>query len=161
MMVPFCRTPEEGRQVLHVMAEQGYPVASGLEVYVMAEIPSNALLADQFSQISTVSPSGQPFTAAHAGRGPRLDADRPTLRRTQRRRAPRLCRPDQSGAPVRAQSGHLWASAVGLPRICRLPGGAGHRLVAASTPDAVLRTTAQILEMEEHPVRVEVVEETW
>ncbi|MEZ4633735.1 MAG: hypothetical protein R2856_01940 [Caldilineaceae bacterium] len=27
VMIPFCRTPEEGRKVLHVMAEQGRPAA--------------------------------------------------------------------------------------------------------------------------------------
>ncbi|HXF63782.1 MAG TPA: phosphoenolpyruvate synthase [Caldilineaceae bacterium] len=52
VMVPFCRTPEEGQQVLDVMAEAGLPRGKdGLEVYVMAEIPSNVILADQFSQI--------------------------------------------------------------------------------------------------------------
>ncbi|MFN0063650.1 MAG: phosphoenolpyruvate synthase [Myxococcaceae bacterium] len=52
VMVPFCRTPEEGRQVLEVMAEGGLERGkNGLEVYVMAEIPSNILLADDFSQL--------------------------------------------------------------------------------------------------------------
>lgn len=52
VMVPFCRTPEEGQQVLDVMAEEGLPRSKdGLEVYVMAEIPSNILLAADFSQI--------------------------------------------------------------------------------------------------------------
>jgi pyruvate,water dikinase len=52
VMVPFCRTPEEGKKVLDVMAEAGLPRGkNGLEVYVMAEIPSNVILADQFSQL--------------------------------------------------------------------------------------------------------------
>jgi pyruvate,water dikinase len=52
VMVPFCRTPEEGRQVLRVMAEAGLPRGrDGLEVYVMAEIPSNIILAEQFAEI--------------------------------------------------------------------------------------------------------------
>ncbi len=52
VMVPFCRTPEEGQKVLDVMAEEGLPRGKdGLEVYVMAEIPSNILLADQFAEI--------------------------------------------------------------------------------------------------------------
>jgi pyruvate,water dikinase len=52
VMVPFCRTPEEGQKVLDEMAAAGIPRGSnGLEVYVMAEIPSNVILADQFSQI--------------------------------------------------------------------------------------------------------------
>ena len=52
VMVPFCRTPEEGQRVLDTMAEGGLVRGeNGLEVYVMAEIPSNIVLADQFSQI--------------------------------------------------------------------------------------------------------------
>ncbi|MEZ4673357.1 MAG: phosphoenolpyruvate synthase [Caldilineaceae bacterium] len=51
VMVPFCRTPEEGQRVLAVMAEEGLERGqNGLEVYVMAEIPSNILLADEFSK---------------------------------------------------------------------------------------------------------------
>lgn len=49
VMVPFCRTPAEGRDVLRVMAEAGLPRGKdGLEVYVMAEIPSNVICADEF-----------------------------------------------------------------------------------------------------------------
>jgi pyruvate,water dikinase len=52
VMVPFCRTPAEGRQVLQVMAEEGLRQGEdGLQVYVMAEIPSNVILADQFSEL--------------------------------------------------------------------------------------------------------------
>ena len=50
VMVPFCRTPAEGQDVLDVMAEEGLVRGKdGLEVYVMAEIPSNIILADQFA----------------------------------------------------------------------------------------------------------------
>jgi pyruvate,water dikinase len=50
VMVPFCRTPGEGRQVLAVMREAGLERGvDGLEVYVMAEIPSNVLVADEFA----------------------------------------------------------------------------------------------------------------
>ncbi len=52
VMVPFCRTPDEGRRVLEVMAEEGLKRGEhGLQVYVMAEIPSNIILADQFSEL--------------------------------------------------------------------------------------------------------------
>ena len=52
VMVPFCRTPAEGREVLAVMAQEGLAQGKdGLEVYVMAEIPSNIILADQFAEI--------------------------------------------------------------------------------------------------------------
>jgi len=50
-MVPFCRTPEEADRVLEVMAANGLERGTnGLEVYVMAEIPSNIALADQFAE---------------------------------------------------------------------------------------------------------------
>ncbi|HEV2355675.1 MAG TPA: phosphoenolpyruvate synthase [Puia sp.] len=52
VMIPFCRTVEEGRQVIAVMREYGLPQhANGLEIYVMAEIPSNVLLASEFAAI--------------------------------------------------------------------------------------------------------------
>jgi pyruvate,water dikinase len=51
-MIPFCRTPEEGRKVINVMNEYGLKQGeNGLEVYVMCEIPSNVIVADQFSEI--------------------------------------------------------------------------------------------------------------
>ncbi|MFM5900462.1 MAG: phosphoenolpyruvate synthase [Dolichospermum sp.] len=52
LMVPFCRTPEEGKQVLAEMAKNGLVKGeNALEVYVMCELPSNVLLADEFSQV--------------------------------------------------------------------------------------------------------------
>ena len=52
VMVPFCRTVEEGQKVLKIMADHGLKRGvGGLEVYVMCEIPSNVILADQFAKI--------------------------------------------------------------------------------------------------------------
>jgi pyruvate,water dikinase len=52
VMVPFCRTPEEGKKVIKVMKELGLVQGDdGLEVYVMCEIPSNVICADQFADI--------------------------------------------------------------------------------------------------------------
>ncbi|MBN1860058.1 MAG: phosphoenolpyruvate synthase [Candidatus Thermoplasmatota archaeon] len=51
-MIPFCRTPDEGRKVISVMNEYGLKQGeNGLEVYVMCEIPSNVIVADQFSEV--------------------------------------------------------------------------------------------------------------
>ena len=51
-MVPFCRTPEEGQKVLQTMAEFGLKQKeNGLKVYVMCEIPSNVILADEFAKL--------------------------------------------------------------------------------------------------------------
>ncbi|MGN6494477.1 MAG: phosphoenolpyruvate synthase, partial [Agriterribacter sp.] len=52
VMVPFCRTVEEGQEVLLQM--QAYGLQQGvnnLQVYVMAEIPSNVILAEKFARI--------------------------------------------------------------------------------------------------------------
>lgn len=52
VMIPFCRTIEEGKKVLAVMEKYGLKQhENGLEVYVMAEIPSNIILAEEFAEI--------------------------------------------------------------------------------------------------------------
>lgn len=52
VMVPFCRTVEEGKKVLTVMEENGLKrTENGLEVYTMIEIPSNVILAEEFAKI--------------------------------------------------------------------------------------------------------------
>ncbi|MCU0989592.1 MAG: phosphoenolpyruvate synthase, partial [Xanthomonadales bacterium] len=51
-MIPFVRTPEEGRQVIEVMRGFGLEQGKhGLRIIMMCELPSNALLADQFLDI--------------------------------------------------------------------------------------------------------------
>ncbi len=52
LMVPFCRTIEEGKKVLKILESVGLKRGkNGLEVYVMAEIPSNIILVDEFSKL--------------------------------------------------------------------------------------------------------------
>jgi pyruvate,water dikinase len=52
VMVPFCRTLEEGRRVLLEMEKNGLVRGEReLEVYVMCEIPSNVILAEEFSEL--------------------------------------------------------------------------------------------------------------
>jgi pyruvate, water dikinase len=52
LMIPFCRTVEEGRKVLAEMAKHGLKRGEhGLEVYVMCELPSNVILAEAFAEI--------------------------------------------------------------------------------------------------------------
>jgi pyruvate,water dikinase len=51
-MIPFCRTPEEGRLVLAEMAKHGLERGkNGLEVYVMCELPNNVLMAEEFCEV--------------------------------------------------------------------------------------------------------------
>jgi pyruvate,water dikinase len=48
--IPFCRMPEEADKVLEVMAENSLRRGEdGLQIYVMAEIPSNIILAEEFA----------------------------------------------------------------------------------------------------------------
>jgi pyruvate,water dikinase len=52
VMIPFCRTVEEGRRVLAAMAAHGLKQGEdGLEVYAMCEVPSNAVMAEEFLRI--------------------------------------------------------------------------------------------------------------
>jgi pyruvate,water dikinase len=51
-MIPFCRTPAEGQLVLAEMAQHDLKRGeNGLQVYVMCEVPSNVILAAEFSQV--------------------------------------------------------------------------------------------------------------
>lgn len=52
VMVPFCRTVAEGQRVVAEMAKHGLVRGeAGLEIYVMCEIPSNVILAEQFADV--------------------------------------------------------------------------------------------------------------
>jgi pyruvate,water dikinase len=52
IMIPFCRTVEEGKKVVAMMEDYGLKQHdNNLEIYVMAEIPSNVLLAEDFAEV--------------------------------------------------------------------------------------------------------------
>lgn len=52
LMIPFCRTPEEGRKVVEVMQKAGLEQGvNQLEIYVMAELPANVLRAEAFAEV--------------------------------------------------------------------------------------------------------------
>lgn len=51
VMIPFCRTPQEADLVLDVMAKNGLESGrNGLDIYVMCEVPSNVILAEEFAK---------------------------------------------------------------------------------------------------------------
>lgn len=51
VMIPFCRTPEEADKVLKVMAQNGLSRGdAGLQVYMMCEIPTNVIRAEEFAK---------------------------------------------------------------------------------------------------------------
>jgi len=52
VMVPFCRTVDEGKKVIQAMADNGLKQnTNGFEIYMMCEVPSNVILSDKFAQI--------------------------------------------------------------------------------------------------------------
>jgi len=52
VMIPFCRTVEEGKKVIKIMTEYELEQGkNGLEVYVMVEIPSNVIIAEDFAEV--------------------------------------------------------------------------------------------------------------
>lgn len=51
VMVPFCRTPEEGAKVVGIIEDSGLKREKGLKIYVMCEIPANVILADKFLDV--------------------------------------------------------------------------------------------------------------
>ncbi len=48
LMVPFCRSPEEGREVLRFLDDRGLSPNAGVPLFLMVELPSNVTLADRF-----------------------------------------------------------------------------------------------------------------
>ncbi len=52
IMIPFCRTLEEGRKGIAIMASEGLKRGkNGLQIYVMCEIPANVILAKEFAKL--------------------------------------------------------------------------------------------------------------
>lgn len=50
VMIPFCRTVEEARKIVDIMASEGLRRGPDFKVWLMAEVPSNIILADQFNE---------------------------------------------------------------------------------------------------------------
>ncbi len=48
LMVPFCRTPEEGERVVGLLDQHGLSPQAGVPLYLMVELPSNVIEADRF-----------------------------------------------------------------------------------------------------------------
>ena len=55
LMIPFCRTPEEGRMVTELLNEKGVGPATGTDLFVMVELPSNVIEADRFIEMMDLS----------------------------------------------------------------------------------------------------------
>ena len=149
VMIPFCRTPEEGAKVQVTMREAGLVRGDkGLEIYVMAEIPSNILLAERFAEIfDGFSIGSNDLTQLTLG----VDRDSMTI-------APLF---DERNEAVKWSCAHLVEVAQKAHRKVGICGQAPSDypdfaafLVARGidsislNPDALVRTTRRILAME-------------
>lgn len=155
VMVPFCRTPEEGQKVLAVMAAEGLARGQdGLEVYVMAEIPSNILLAADFAQhFDGFSIGSNDLTQLILG----VDRDSAQVAALFDERNEAVRR--SCGELV--QTAHRYGRKVGIcgqapsdyPEFAAFLVDQGIDSLSLN-PDAVLRTTMQILKLEGQAERV-------
>ena len=55
LMVPFCRTPEEGEMVKNLLEANDIGPKSGTDLFVMVELPSNAIEADRFMEMMNLA----------------------------------------------------------------------------------------------------------
>jgi pyruvate,water dikinase len=55
LMVPFCRSPEEGRDVVQVLAKEGIGPDAGVELFLMVELPSNVIDAEAFIEAMSLN----------------------------------------------------------------------------------------------------------
>lgn len=150
LMIPFCRTVEEGQKVLAEMAKHGLKQGeNGLEIYVMCEIPSNVLLAREFAEIfDGFSIGSNDLTQLILGVdrdseivAPIFDERNPAIKKMvsevimQARKSGRkigICGQAPSDYPEFA----AFLVELGIDSI-------------SLNPDAVLKTTAMVLKMEE------------
>ena len=123
LMVPFCRTVEEGRKVIAEMARHGLKRGeNGLEVYVMCEIPSNVILAEEFAEIfDGFSYRLKRSHPAHSRGRSRQRNRRRDFRRTKSRGEKDDRGGDRRLPPERPQDRNLRPGAERLSGVCAVP----------------------------------------
>ncbi|NJM10189.1 MAG: phosphoenolpyruvate synthase, partial [Bdellovibrionaceae bacterium] len=149
LMVPFCRSPEEGRKVLEEMKRHGLARGdNGLEVYVMSELPANALRGKDFARIfDGFSIGSNDLTQMVLG----VDRDSEVISHLFDERDPavfemlRLCvgAARESGKPI----GICGQAPSDYPEMCQFLVEAGISSISV-TPDSVLKTIQTVLESE-------------
>jgi pyruvate,water dikinase len=149
LMVPFCRTVEEGKRVLAVMAEAGLRRGeNGLEVYVMCEIPANVILTEEFSEIfDGFSIGSNDLTQLTLG----LDRDSEIVAHLFDERNPAVMRLVED-VIRRAQAcgrkvGICGQAPSDYPEFARFLVRCGIDSISLN-PDTILKTTQEILEVE-------------
>ncbi|MDD1651395.1 MAG: phosphoenolpyruvate synthase [Methylococcaceae bacterium] len=149
IMIPFCRTVEEARRVLSEMEHNGLKRGdNGLEVYVMCEIPSNVLLAKEFAEVfDGFSIGSNDLTQLILG----VDRDSEIVAHIFDERNPAVMRSIASViADAKAAGrkiGICGQAPSDYPEFARFLVECGIDSISLN-PDAVLRTTMDILEME-------------
>jgi pyruvate, water dikinase len=149
LMVPFCRTVEEGRRVLAEMARHGLVRGqNGLEVYVMCEIPSNVICAAAFAEVfDGFSIGSNDLTQLTLG----VDRDSEIVAHVFNERDPAVL---ESVASV-IRSAKVAGRKIGIcgqapsdyPEFAEFLVRQGIDSISLN-PDAVVRTTVRVLEME-------------
>lgn len=149
LMIPFCRTVEEGRKVQVEMAKYDLVRGQdGLELYVMCEIPSNVILADEFAEIfDGFSIGSNDLTQLTLG----VDRDSAIVAHVFDERnsaVKRLISAVIHTAKAKGRKIGICGQAPSdYPDFCRFLVQEGIDSISL-TPDAVLRTTVAVLEFE-------------
>ena len=149
LMVPFCRTVEEGKLVVAEMKKYGLVQGrNGLEIYVMCEIPSNVILADDFAKIfDGFSIGSNDLTQLTLG----LDRDSELVSRLYDERNPAVkrmiaeaiakCKRNKIKIGICGQAPSQWPEFAGFLVKCGIDS-------ISLNPDTVIKTTLKILEQE-------------
>lgn len=149
LMIPFCRTVEEGRLVLAEMSKNGLTRGeNGLEVYVMCEIPSNVILAEQFAEIfDGFSIGSNDLTQLVLG----VDRDSEIVAHVFDERNPAvmtlISNVIQKAQAKGRKIGICGQAPSDYPEFARFLVGQGIDSISLN-PDSLLKTTSAILEME-------------
>jgi pyruvate,water dikinase len=150
LMVPFCRTVEEGRRVIAEMARHGLKQGEkGLEIYVMCEIPSNVISASAFAEIfDGFSIGSNDLTQLTLG----VDRDSSIVAHVFDERNPAVM--DSIAAAIgsakaaKRKIGICGHAPSDYPEFAQFLVKRGIDSISLN-PDAVMRTTVKILEMEQ------------
>lgn len=149
IMIPFCRTVEEARRVLAEMEKNCLKRGeNGLEVYVMCEIPSNVLLAKEFAEVfDGFSIGSNDLTQLTLG----VDRDSEIVAHIFDERNPAVMRSIASvirdAKAAGRKIGICGQAPSDYPEFARFLVECGIDSISLN-PDAVLRTTMDLLEIE-------------
>jgi pyruvate,water dikinase len=149
IMIPFCRTVKEARRVLAEMEKHGLKRGeNGLEVYVMCELPSNVLLATEFAEVfDGFSIGSNDLTQLTLG----VDRDSEIVAHIFDERNPAVMRSIASvirdAKAAGRKIGICGQAPSDYPEFAEFLVQCGIDSISLN-PDAVLRTTLAVLEME-------------